>query len=344
MSNTESQTNRPPAVSIVIPTHNRAQRLGHVLRSIARQDYDLDSVEVIVVDDGSQDDTQTYLASQDWGLRLRVMHQPQSGVATARNHGAVEASAPILIFIDDDVAPAPGFIQAHMQAQAAAGGCVAIGRLAPSDSQDDRPPPWWRWQEWQFEKQYGEMTRGERALDGLALYSGNFGLPRELFWRVGGFDPAVKVREDTALGLRLQDAGAVFRLCLDAVGHHSGYRGFDAWRGRAYEEGVWDSERLLKMGKVDALTGLVRQFHARHPLLRFSAGLLLDRRRSFNLVLWLMRRVADVAGLLRLHRVQRYAYGGIYDLTYWRGFCDGLGGFTLFRRYLQSEDLQEAPA
>ena len=333
-----------PAISVIIPTHNRAKSLGHVLEKLSAQQADVPGLEVVVVDDGSTDGTQAFLAARDWALDLRVLSQEQSGVAVARNFGARMARSPLLIFIDDDVAPAPGFLAAHYETHQQTPDCVSIGRLAPSDDPSANPPGWWRWLEWQFDKQYAEIERGERELHGISLYSGNFSVPTALFWQVGGFDETVRYCEDAELGLRLEQAKANFRLSTGAIGHHSGYRSFDSWRKAGYHGGYWDSEQMLKMRKVYSLGDLVRDFQHRHKLTRAVAQAVLGRPKLFSLTIATLRGVAMAAGTLRLRKAERYAYGAIYDLTYWHGLCDGLGGFSLLRRYIRNSSTLEAAA
>lgn len=342
--NIETTAPAVPSVSVIIPTHNRSRSLGRVLEALRDVQREVVRLEVVVVDDGSTDDTLEYLDSREWDLNLKVVSQEQSGVAVARNHGARVATAPVLVFIDDDVKPAPRFLAAHLDALWETPGAVSIGRLAPSDDPEADPPGWWRWLEWQFEKQYAEIESGERALDGLALYSGNFCLPASLFAQVGGFDESVPYCEDAELGLRLQQSGAPFELAKGAVGYHSGYRSFDSWREAAYRGGYWDSEQMLKMRKVFSLSDLVKDYHNRHRLLRGVASAVLDRPRLYSLTIKAMRGVAVLAGTLRMRGIERYAYGGIYDLTYWRGLSDGLGGFALLQRYIRNPRTLEAAA
>ena len=80
-----------PHVSVVIPTHNRRALLRHTLGAVMRQS-DV-SFEVIVVDDGSTDDTQSLVRElADKRVRL-IRHDRPTGVSMARNHGASEAAA-----------------------------------------------------------------------------------------------------------------------------------------------------------------------------------------------------------------------------------------------------------
>ena len=333
-----------PLASVVIPTHNRATSVAHVLEALSKQTTDMSRIEVIVVSDGSTDDTLETLRSGDWGLRLRVIEQEQSGVAAARNRGAAAATGPILMFIDDDVAPAPGFVESNLRLQAERGPCVALGRLAPSDLPNAKPPGWWRWLEWQFDKQYEEMIRGERIADGHILYSGNFCIPTKTFRDVGGFDERVKYCEDSDLGLRLLDAKVRWEFNPEAIGYHSGYRSYKSWLDAAYRGGLWDAGEILKMSKAFMLGHVVHEYRERHPLLRKVAGVLLGRPRLFSLGLGGIRAVAVMAGCLHLRKIERYAYGGIYDLVHWQGVGDGLGGVSLLRRYLDVLEIDEVAA
>jgi glycosyltransferase involved in cell wall biosynthesis len=92
-------------VSVVIPTRNRSALLAMTLRSVLRQQsVDL---EVIVVDEGSTDDTASTLAAvTDTRLRI-IRHDIPEGLSAARNHGAHEAHGQWLAFVDDDDLWAP---------------------------------------------------------------------------------------------------------------------------------------------------------------------------------------------------------------------------------------------
>ncbi|MFN8020408.1 MAG: glycosyltransferase family A protein [Acidimicrobiales bacterium] len=91
---------RDEVVSVVMPTHNRADRLTWALASVLERDHP--SIEVIVVDDGSKDHTRSVLASVD-DPRLRVVHlDPNGGVSKARNAGIAAATGRWVAFVDDD--------------------------------------------------------------------------------------------------------------------------------------------------------------------------------------------------------------------------------------------------
>lgn len=84
--------------SIIIPTFNRANLLKQAISSVLEQSYK--KYEIIVVDDGSVDETQKLLRS--YGNRIRSFKQPNNGVSAARNLGVEEARGEFIAFLDDD--------------------------------------------------------------------------------------------------------------------------------------------------------------------------------------------------------------------------------------------------
>ena len=87
-----------PTVSVVIPTYNRATRVSAALDSALRQG--VPDIEIVVVDDGSQDDTHAVVAA--YGDRVRYVHQPNAGVGAARNTGIRHAKGTFVAFLDSD--------------------------------------------------------------------------------------------------------------------------------------------------------------------------------------------------------------------------------------------------
>jgi glycosyltransferase involved in cell wall biosynthesis len=88
----------PSLVSVINPTYNRAQWLREAVDSVLAQEYK--DFELIVVDDGSTDETTPLL--QEYGGSLRVLRQPNRGVSAARNAGIAEAAGNLIAFLDSD--------------------------------------------------------------------------------------------------------------------------------------------------------------------------------------------------------------------------------------------------
>lgn len=95
-----------PTISVIIPTFNRNASLRRTLDSLGRQAYPMGRLEVLVVDDGSSDDTPA-VAGQPFPYALRYVRQDHQGATAARNRGAALSQANLLVFIDDDVTISP---------------------------------------------------------------------------------------------------------------------------------------------------------------------------------------------------------------------------------------------
>ena len=99
----------PPFVSVIIPTHNRSWILKEAVDSVLDQKNC--AFELIVVDDGSTDDTPELLRS--YGDRLIAVRQNNRGVSAARNAGIRRASGSLIAFLDSDDCWLPGKLQAQ---------------------------------------------------------------------------------------------------------------------------------------------------------------------------------------------------------------------------------------
>jgi glycosyltransferase involved in cell wall biosynthesis len=100
-----------PTTSVIIPTHNRKDSLLRTLESLGQQTFPMDRLVVVVVDDGSTDDTQT-IASQQFPFTFRYVQQKNQGATAARNYGATISQSEILVFIDDDITISPQTLEA----------------------------------------------------------------------------------------------------------------------------------------------------------------------------------------------------------------------------------------
>jgi glycosyltransferase involved in cell wall biosynthesis len=103
--------------SVVIPTYNRLDMLVRVLDALDSQ-VDAPAFEVIVINDGSTDDTERVMASRK-GITFRT--QPNSGPGRARNHGVSLACGRYVLFIGDDTVPEPRFLAEHARVHREAG-------------------------------------------------------------------------------------------------------------------------------------------------------------------------------------------------------------------------------
>jgi glycosyltransferase involved in cell wall biosynthesis len=120
---------QPPRVSVIIPTYNRASSLERALASLDFQTYPTNAFDVILVDDGSTDDT-SEICKKPREYNVRYIYQSNSGSAASRNRGADESRAEILIFIDDDITVNSQFIKGLVHEHESFQRIIAVGKWA----------------------------------------------------------------------------------------------------------------------------------------------------------------------------------------------------------------------
>jgi glycosyltransferase involved in cell wall biosynthesis len=118
-------------VSVIIPTYNRKNSVLRALASLERQTYPASRFEVIVVDDGSTDGTE-HLTWNTLPFRVRYYRQENAGAGEARNTGACQSSAEILLFMDDDIVATPGMLENLIQTISVTDQVIVLGTLIPT--------------------------------------------------------------------------------------------------------------------------------------------------------------------------------------------------------------------
>ena len=106
-------------LSVIIPTHNRSNLLIHNLSALSLQVQVNPQFEVIVVADACKDDTDKKVLhfAKQAPYPIRLFNHSAKNAAMTRNLGAKHAEGKILLFLDDDLIPQPGMINAHLEAQ-----------------------------------------------------------------------------------------------------------------------------------------------------------------------------------------------------------------------------------
>ena len=127
-----------PFVSIIIPTYNRKSMLRETLQSLAQQTYPGDCFEVIVVDDGSTDGTQE-IKEETFPFTLRYVQQNNQGDAAARNFGANQSQADILVFLDDDILVEPDYLTCLIHTQTMYPNAIVVGSWDLWQAESSRP-------------------------------------------------------------------------------------------------------------------------------------------------------------------------------------------------------------
>ena len=333
MSQLSTLPNRPPLVSVVLPTYNRLGRLKQVLAGLERQDYACGDFEVIVVSDGSTDGTHEYMRTLETSLRLRFITQANQGAAAARNQGVAAACGEMVLFIDDDVVPTPSLITEHMREHAAANDDVVV--LGPMLTPDDFVmSPWVRWEQAMLDKQYTAMCSGKWQPSPRQFYTGNTSLARRHLVAAGGFDVTFRRAEDVELAYRLAQRGLRFVFTMQAVGYHYAERSFGSWIDIPYAYGRNDVIFAFHKQQTWILPTVRKEFRRRHPLIRMLVHLCLGRRLLSRWMLHTLKFLSEFGQRLGRERLPHFVFSGMFNMRYYQGMADELGGREKFASYV----------
>jgi glycosyltransferase involved in cell wall biosynthesis len=176
-----------PLITAIICTRNRARLLDLCLRSVLRQTVPRGQYEVLVVDNGSSDDTPAVCAGHA-AAGVRCIVEPVAGLSRARNTGWREAQGPVVGYLDDDGQATEGWLAGALSAfhdvqpvPAWAGGPIDLDWHA-------RPPAWL---DAPLQECLGVLDLGDRPrwlAPHERLGGGNSFFPRALLAELGGFD------------------------------------------------------------------------------------------------------------------------------------------------------------
>ena len=220
-------------ISVVIATKDRRQYLERALASLEMQ-AGAPPFEVVVVDNGSRDDTKSFAESYAGALPVRYLGEPRPNRAKARNRGVEIAGGEHVLFCDDDVQAPPAWVAAHAAAHRD-GECVVNGPILNVSSAAKRPAP--------------SAANYSRAF----LCSCNASLPKSAFIDAGGFDESFNLYgwEDTELGIRLRERGLRWKFVWGAY----------LWHIKPPHE----NSVAIESRKAFEKARMARRFLAKHP-------------------------------------------------------------------------------
>lgn len=191
--------------SVIIPVYNGAAVITRCLDALIGQTVPASQFEVIVVDDGSTDQTAAQVerwAAEHRSMLVRLARQDHAGPAAARNRGAALAATPLLLFTDADCRPMPNWIAALL---------AGFDRPERPDGlmgtyRSEQRTLAARFAQMEFEDRY-RLMRHKPELDLVATYSAAF--RRDVFVQTGGFDPGFPEanNEDVEFSYRLSEQG-----------------------------------------------------------------------------------------------------------------------------------------
>lgn len=275
-------------ISVIIPLYNKERHIERTLQSVLEQSYK--NYEIIVIDDGSTDKgpeiVKNYLSPQ-----LKLLTQKNRGVSAARNRGLKMAEGDLLTFLDADDTWQPEFLEtiASLYNKYPEAGLYATS--------------------YQFKEEDGGIVKAEQFMDyndgqELLIYNyfrasfldplvhiSSLAVSREFALKVGGFDPVLKMGEDTVFQIRLAvDNPIVFKNIIGSIYHRDAEnrvcRNFNLKKKSKY-----NIEKILEeygFGKGSFLRDF-RELVAKYMIGRSRYFILAGDRREAARLLWKYR-------------------------------------------------------
>lgn len=183
--------------SVIVPSYNSGSTIRSCLSSLLNQSLSKEDYEIIVVDDGSTDNTGSIIME----FQVKYLWQPNSGPAAARNHGAREAKGGIILFTDSDCVPAYNWIEEMIKPFKSADIIAVKGAYGTYQKSLVA-----RFAQIEFQERFELLMKAE-SIDMVDTYSAAF--RRDTFRQHGGFDESFPVanNEDTDLSYKLSLTG-----------------------------------------------------------------------------------------------------------------------------------------
>jgi glycosyltransferase involved in cell wall biosynthesis len=208
-------------ISVVLPTYNRAGMLHSALESLVKlQTGGKFSYEIVVVDDGSTDNTSAVVkkvAGKHPEVALRYLYQPGHGAGRARNLGVEKAQGRYVAFFDDDqVADPLWLVELYQVVLERGSNCVDGPVCLDLPAGDQKLTP--KTREVLGERFLGSEVGGYSSKENLG--TGNFMIKRTLFHMLGGFDVKFRQCHDADFFWRLEESGHHSLYTPHALVHH----------------------------------------------------------------------------------------------------------------------------
>lgn len=255
-------------LSVIIPSRDRAELLQRALQSLREQSLPQDRFEVLVIDNGSTDNTRTIVeAALRQSPNVRYLHEPRPGLHAGRHRGLKAAAGDILVFADDDIRATPGWLAAIAENFAEPRVAMVGGNNYPDFL---APLPAWLERLWQQPALGGRaismlsllsLPEGRREISPFMVWGCNFSIRKAVLLDAGGFHPdamppeLIRFRGDGETHVSRYVAARGLRCVFDS--RASVYHAVPAermtveyFRKRAYNQGISDSYTRLRGGEL----------------------------------------------------------------------------------------------
>jgi cellulose synthase/poly-beta-1,6-N-acetylglucosamine synthase-like glycosyltransferase len=245
-------------ISVVVPAYNNQKTIGPCLDALLAQTAPHDAYEVVVVDDGSADDTAQMAEERG----VRVIRQPNRGPGAARNMGAQHAAGDVIVFVDADSVPDKHFVE-----KLAAPFCDPEIAGASGEKKTLQTNLWARFVQAEYDFKY-ERIAAHPIID--FVDSSTAAYRRKVFLGNGGFDTMMLEAEDTELSFRLSERGYKMVLVRDAIAYHTHPESLIDFLVRKYRYAVWRAVVYARMPRKMASETRTPQAQKLQVLLAFA--------------------------------------------------------------------------
>jgi len=226
-----------PSMSVVVATYNRAEILKTTLLKLEEQDCPKESFDVVVVDDGSSDETSQMIDALRCTLsfRLSYLRHENRGPGYTQNRGIQAARSELILLLADDIWADELLVRRHLEkhCEHPEVNLAILGGVSPSQ---DLPSTWLhrKWDPFQYSR-----FRDGQELDGIYFHACNISFKKAFVTNTGLFkELRGAAHEDIELGYRLGQNGLRILYCHDAHGRHYHPESLNGICRRAFERGV----------------------------------------------------------------------------------------------------------
>jgi len=234
-------------VSVIVPCYNSEKTIGKTLDSLKKQTFK--DFELVVVDDASTDNSLKVIGNYDAKV---ISLKKNRGVSFARNRAAEAASGSLLLFIDADCQAEANWVEALVSGLREEGIGSVVGNLSiPSSTFFANAVA-----------QLGFPGGGNAGFENMwpvsnqgftnHIASGNFGIKRQVFEKLGGFEESLRRIQDTYLSLLLSKNKVKIKYCPDAVIFHQPVASFKDFVLQQLKRGKGNYHFKKKVGSINS--------------------------------------------------------------------------------------------
>ena len=317
------------SISCIVPTLNRSALLRNALRSLINQNVSQNLYEILVIDNGSTDDTKKVshqIIGETPDRDIRYIFEPEPGLLAGRHRGVLEAKGELLVFVDDDIEATPGWLQAIFETFKSSLVQIAGGRNLPKFEVE---PPAWLESFWDATRAGGrfcgwlsllDLGESELEIDPNYVWGLNFAIRRRALYDLGGFHPDCIPQElqrfqgdgETGLTMKARSHGYTAIYQPKATIYHTipaSRLTPEYFENRAYYQGVCDSYSNIRREGSGATTDSVnvKSFPLRYA--RRIAGRVARYLKHFQDQAFVTAETVEIAAIRqRVHRAYQAGY------------------------------------